>query len=119
MAINNTSNNNVISDIAKNLKDAREEKGISQKHLSELIGVSKSTYSRYESGETPIPTGTLLALCKELNVTPDYIIYKKLSKDKSHGLNLMRIKSLIDNIDENNKQLFIKLLEAIADCIKD
>ena len=34
----------------ENLKIARERKGISQKDLAERIGVAKSTYSLYESG---------------------------------------------------------------------
>ena len=33
-----------------NLKNARERKEITQKELAERIGVAKSTYSLYESG---------------------------------------------------------------------
>ena len=34
----------------ENLRIARERKGISQKDMAENIGVAKSTYSLYESG---------------------------------------------------------------------
>ena len=34
----------------ENLKLAREQKGLSQKDVAEKIGVAKSTYSLYESG---------------------------------------------------------------------
>lgn len=34
----------------ENLRDAREKKGYSQKEVAEKIGVAKSTYSLYESG---------------------------------------------------------------------
>lgn len=34
----------------KNLRWAREQKGLSQKDVAEKIGVAKSTYSLYESG---------------------------------------------------------------------
>lgn len=35
----------------ENLKEARLKSGLSQKDLSENIGVAKSTYSLYESGK--------------------------------------------------------------------
>lgn len=35
-----------------NLKDMREKKGLSQKELARLSGISARTISRYESGET-------------------------------------------------------------------
>ena len=34
----------------ENLKNARERKEITQKEMAERIGVAKSTYSLYESG---------------------------------------------------------------------
>lgn len=34
----------------QNLKKAREQKGLTQKDVAEIIGVAKSTYSLYESG---------------------------------------------------------------------
>ena len=42
--------NNMGDIFNENLKSAREKKGLSQKEVAEAIGVAKSTYSLYESG---------------------------------------------------------------------
>ena len=51
------------------LREIREEKGYSQSRLAQLLNMSQTGYSKYETGENDIPTKTLIALAEIYNVT--------------------------------------------------
>lgn len=58
----------------ENLKIARERKGLSQKEISEIVGVAKSTYSLYESGNREPNVQTIKKIADVLNVTADELL---------------------------------------------
>ena len=58
----------------ENLKFARERKVISQKDLAEIIGVAKSTYSLYESGNREPNVQTIKKIADALNVSADELL---------------------------------------------
>lgn len=58
----------------ENLKAARERKGISQKDMAESIGVAKSTYSLYESGNREPNVQTIKKIADILNVSADELL---------------------------------------------
>ncbi len=57
-----------------NLKRAREQKGLSQKEVAEGIGVAKSTYSMYESGNREPNVQTIRKIADVLNVSADELL---------------------------------------------
>lgn len=61
-----------------NIKELREQKGISQEKLSEDSGVSLRTIQRIENGECTPRESTLINIAESLNVTTDYLIYNPL-----------------------------------------
>lgn len=58
----------------KRLRDMREDKDLKQRELDEMLNVSQTTYSRYESGELGIPSAALIKLADFYNVSVDYIL---------------------------------------------
>ena len=56
------------------LRNLREDADMSQKQVAELLGMSQSGYSKYETGENDIPTSALIKLAKLYKVTTDYIL---------------------------------------------
>ena len=58
----------------ENLKEARLKSGLSQKDLSENIGVAKSTYSLYESGTREPNVDTIKKIASALNVSADMLL---------------------------------------------
>ena len=58
----------------ENLKIARERKGLSQKDMAESIGVAKSTYSLYESGNREPGVPTIKKIADVLNVSADELL---------------------------------------------
>lgn len=58
----------------ENLKLARERKGLSQKDVAEKIGVAKSTYSLYESGNREPNVQTIKKIADLLKITADELL---------------------------------------------
>ena len=53
---------------------AREKRGMSQKDLSEIIGLKQQQYARYEKGINIMPITYLKKICIALNISADYIL---------------------------------------------
>ena len=58
----------------KNLREARNEAGLTQKKISEIVGISQQSYSDYENGRTFPDEVTLINLANVLNVPIDYLL---------------------------------------------
>lgn len=58
----------------ENLKMAREQKNLTQKEVADSIGVAKSTYSLYESGEREPNVQTIKKIADTLNVSADELL---------------------------------------------
>ncbi len=56
------------------LRDLREDRDLNQKALADLLNVSQTTYSRYESGILDIPSGLLIKLAKFYGTSIDYLV---------------------------------------------
>ncbi|MBI2356861.1 helix-turn-helix transcriptional regulator [Candidatus Dojkabacteria bacterium] len=60
--------------VAARIKTAREERGISQKKLGMILGLSDKAISAYEAGRTYPPLDTLFKLSRELSKPVNYFI---------------------------------------------
>lgn len=58
----------------ENLKAARERKNMTQKEVADSIGVAKSTYSLYESGQREPNVQTIKKIADTLNVSADDLL---------------------------------------------
>lgn len=57
-----------------NLKEARLKRNLSQKEVADQIGVAKSTYSLYESGNREPSVQTIKKISDVLNVSADELL---------------------------------------------
>lgn len=86
------------------LREYRKEKGYSQKDVYIALGMKQPQYSRYESGEDEMKIGTLVAICKVLNVSADYILGlsdEPIPRKLKNQLNIIGDKNKIENINMN------------------
>ena len=58
----------------KRLRELRENKELSQSRLAEIIGMSQTGYSKYETGENDIPTAILIKLARFYDTSIDYLL---------------------------------------------
>lgn len=87
-------------EFSERLKYIRQEKGLSQKRLAELTGVSTITIQQYESGKLP-KSIHLAALSKSLGCTTDWLLF-------GHDSNYEKVSSF-------NEEIFLSVIEKLED----
>ena len=65
----NANKQEIIKIAGENLKKVRIQKGLTQKELSEKVGVSASSIAKYEAGTRICPPDVLANICKTLKIT--------------------------------------------------
>ena len=60
--------------IGQRLKQLRDEKQLTQEDVGNIIGVTKATVNRYETGEIDIKRTIAVKLSKVFDVSPAYIM---------------------------------------------
>jgi len=58
----------------RRLRDLREDHDLPQRALAEMIGMSQTGYSKYETGENDVPTSILIRLARLYDVSIDYLL---------------------------------------------
>ena len=64
--------------IGTNIRGLREAKQLTQEKLAEKVGISPSFLGHIERGTRVASLETLVALCNELSVSPDYLLSASL-----------------------------------------
>ena len=71
----------------KNLRLLREERGLSQQKLAEMLNTTQQTIFKYEKTQSEPDISTLIKLADIFNVTVDYLIGNSEIKEKNAKLN--------------------------------
>ena len=58
----------------RRIRDLREDHDLTQKQVAQILGMSQTGYSKYETGENDIPTMVLIKLAKFYNTSVDYLL---------------------------------------------
>lgn len=58
----------------KKIRDLREDRDMSQTQIAEMLGMSQTGYSKYETGENDIPTEVLIKLSDFYGVSIDFLL---------------------------------------------
>lgn len=104
--------------IGKLLSDERKAKGYTQKQLSELLGISDKTISKWECGNGFPEASLLLPLCNELEITVNELLtgerisqqnYKK--KAEENMVNMIREK------EENKQKILLTTMIGVISTI--
>ena len=93
-------NNPYMKVLSHNMKYLREAYKLSQRQLSEAIGVSQGTISFYEQGRSTPELSTLIDFGKYFCVSLDALIHEELSDD-----NIFRFATDISQIPESSRRL--------------
>ena len=56
------------------IRDLREDHDLTQKQVAQLLCMSQTGYSKYETGENDIPTAVLIKLADFYQTTTDYLL---------------------------------------------
>lgn len=88
------------------LKEARNNKGLTQKELADILGIKRTTYTNYEQSISNPNLETLVRITDILGVSTDYLlgrgkIHGKISKNPITEEEISRIKELLDALKIN------------------
>ncbi len=56
------------------IRDLREDRDLTQTQVAQMLGMSQTGYSKYETGENDIPTQILIQLARFYNTSVDYLL---------------------------------------------
>ena len=56
----------------RRVRDLREDRDLTQKQIAQMLGMSQTGYSKYETGENDIPTAVLIKLADFYQTSIDY-----------------------------------------------
>ena len=58
----------------RRIRDLREDKELTQTQIAQLLNMSQTGYSKYETGENDVPTAVLIKLADFYKVSIDYML---------------------------------------------
>jgi len=64
------------------IRDLRVDRDLNQTEIANILGMSQTGYSKYETGENDIPTSILIKLADFYNTSVDYILGLTDCKDR-------------------------------------
>lgn len=56
------------------IRQAREDRDLSQADIAEILGTTRQQVSKYETGHQEMTVSKLVALCLALGVSADYLL---------------------------------------------
>ena len=59
--------------LAEAIKQVREDKGLTQKQVASIMGISQQAYGQYESGKREPKPKTIIKIANALNISPNYL----------------------------------------------
>ena len=59
---------------AQKLQMLREQKGLSQKEIADLLQTTQQYYGKYETNQRPLPLAHLITLCQFYAVSSDWVL---------------------------------------------
>ena len=63
-----------VMNMYQRIRDLREDRELTQKQVADMLGMSQTGYSKYETGENDIPTHILIKLADFYKTSTDYIL---------------------------------------------
>lgn len=64
----------------KRIRDLREDHDLTQTQITQILGMSQTGYSKYETGENDIPTAILIQLAEYYQTSVDYLLGRTNNK---------------------------------------
>ena len=98
--------------IGKFIYELRNEKGISQKELANMIPVTREAVSKWENGKSLPDSSTLLILTKIFNITIDELLCGEKTTKKENTINVTL--GLVDEFNLKNKKIEKIIVIAIS-----
>lgn len=101
-------------DIGANIKRLREDRGIKQSEIADLVGMHRSNYSKIENGQREISLAAVDKIADFFNISIDELIHmgqdipKEISLEDKTTVEQVK---LIQELDQEEKSMVFKMIE--------
>lgn len=97
------------------IKELREEKGLMQKELGDIIGISQNTLSQYENGKREPDYETLKKIAEYFDVSTDYLLGLVDVKNPEANPDEIQVafSSGFAGLNEENKQTAMNIIAGL------
>lgn len=102
--------------IGQKIRAARLEKGWSQDKLSERCNISLSFMGHIERGTRIMSMDTFVALCNELEISADYILWDIIRPSDPIILNIL---NSVKTKDASTYSHYVQIIKAIAEIMSE
>lgn len=105
--------------LGANLRAIRRSKGLQQKEVANMVGISAGQYGRIENGTTKASAVSLANIAKVLGVSTDILFFGESIKTGQQEPVVLKDKELVekmkqlDKLSEKDKELAHQLLDLI------
>lgn len=100
-------------EIGKRISELRKSMNMNKEQFAKLIGISSQYLGRVEAGIHGLSLDSIITLCKNTNVSADYILFGK------DNITDEKLKNVFSGIDKTQINSAFKALEDIALFIQD
>lgn len=66
------------------IRDLREDRDWNQSKVAQMLNMSQTGYSKYETGENDIPTHVLIKLANIYGTSIDYLLGQTVNPQRNH-----------------------------------
>ena len=100
--------------IGTNIKRLREQRGMKQNEIADLIGMHRSNYSKIESGQREISISALDKIAQYFNISLDQLVHmgddipKEITVEDKTAIEQVR---LIQELEQEEKKMIFKMVE--------
>lgn len=101
------------------LKVIRKGTHLNQEEFGKILGVTKASISRLESGINKLTDRMIISICREFNINEDWFRYGDGNMYSSMTENEQDIKNIISKIYSGNDTSRIAILNTVATIIHD
>ena len=105
------------SQIGARIKDARQERGLTQDQLATAVGVSRIAVAQWETGRAGQITGNLTRIAASLDVGVEYLMYgsdKRAPAEARQGDELALLR-LYRECTPADRQLLVRIARRLAE----
>lgn len=90
--------------LGNRLRELRMSKGVNQKEVAKMLNVDRSTYGKYETGDSSPDYDKLTKLADYFSVTIDYLLGRSEDKQKANTI-AAHLSEGVELTEEEQKQL--------------
>jgi transcriptional regulator with XRE-family HTH domain len=108
-------NGDFAAEIGEAIRRAREERALSQRKLSELLGLSANSVSAWERGKSAPTAETLRALCETLRVPPQLLLAMNEVNPEDEAMERARLlEERLERVHKQARRTVPPLLDSLS-----